>query len=236
MGARFLSRGSCFNVAKRQRPGVSCRWKCQRTQGGLYSPNPQCSEEARRAKYQGVCVLWLVVGSDGVPRNIRVARTLGMGLDEEAIKAVSTWRFEPSRKDSVPVAVQINAQVSFIFDADPKMAALAARADAGDAHASFKVYQAYSEGKKVGRNEEFATQYLEKAAHQGFAEAQFTLAERIENRGNYPVSAYMWYSLAQRGHYRNSEKKLKELAKKMSPDQIGEATRRADSEPSSRCK
>jgi hypothetical protein len=127
-------------------------------------------------------------------------------------------------------------QVSFSLYADPKIAALEARSNAGDAHASFNVYRAYSAGKGVSRNEEFATYYLEKAAHQGFPEVQFTLAERIENRGNDPVSAYMWYSLAQRGHCRNSEKKLTELAKKMSPDQIVEATRRADSEPSSRGK
>ena len=60
----------------------------------VYSPDPVYSAEAQRTKLEGFCVLWLVVGSDGVPRNIRVARTAGMGLDEEAIKAVSTWRFD----------------------------------------------------------------------------------------------------------------------------------------------
>ena len=202
----------------------------------VYSPNPEYTEQARRAKLEGVCVLWLVVGSDGVPRNIWVTRTLGMGLDEEAIKAVRTWRFEPSRKDGSPVAVQINVDVTFRLYNDPKIEALANRSDAGDGHASFKLYQAYSAGKGVGRIEEFATQYLEKAARQGLPEAQFTLAERIENRGNDPVSAYMWYSLAQRGQYKSSGKKLKELAQKMSPEQISEAERRADSEQPSRGK
>ena len=58
-------------------------------------------------------MLWLIVGTDGKPRNIRVQRTLGMGLDEEAIKAVEKWTFEPSRKDGQPVAVQINVEVTF---------------------------------------------------------------------------------------------------------------------------
>jgi protein TonB len=79
----------------------------------IYSPDPEYSEEARKAKYQGTCVLWLVVGPDGRPRDIRVSRTLGLGLDEKAIEAVKTWRFEPAMKDNKPVAVQINVEVSF---------------------------------------------------------------------------------------------------------------------------
>jgi periplasmic protein TonB len=79
----------------------------------IYSPDPEYSEEARKAKYQGTCVLWLVVGPDGRPRDIKVSRTLGLGLDEKAIEAVKTWRFEPAMKDNKPVAVQINVEVSF---------------------------------------------------------------------------------------------------------------------------
>jgi periplasmic protein TonB len=79
----------------------------------VYSPDPEYSEEARKAKYQGTCVLWLIVGPDGRPRDIKVSRTLGLGLDEKAIEAVKTWRFEPAMKDGRPVAVQINVEVSF---------------------------------------------------------------------------------------------------------------------------
>jgi len=78
-----------------------------------YAPDPEYSEEARKAKFQGTCVLWLVVGPDGRPRDIKVARTLGLGLDEKAIEAVKTWKFEPAMKDGKPVAVQINVEVSF---------------------------------------------------------------------------------------------------------------------------
>jgi periplasmic protein TonB len=78
-----------------------------------YTPDPEYSEEARKAKYQGTCVLWLIVGPDGKPRDIKVARTLGLGLDEKAIEAVKQWKFEPAMKDGKPVAVQINVEVSF---------------------------------------------------------------------------------------------------------------------------
>jgi protein TonB len=79
----------------------------------LDTPDPEYSEEARKAKYQGTCVLWLVVGPDGKPRDVKVARALGMGLDEKAIEAVRNWRFEPAMKDGKPVAVQINVEVNF---------------------------------------------------------------------------------------------------------------------------
>ncbi|HZU21801.1 MAG TPA: energy transducer TonB, partial [Terriglobales bacterium] len=80
---------------------------------GIYTPDPEYSEEARKAKYQGVVVLWLIVNPDGRPRDIKVARSLGMGLDQKAIEAVRNWKFEPAKKDGQPVAVQINVEVNF---------------------------------------------------------------------------------------------------------------------------
>src|SRR3954468_12983908 len=79
----------------------------------IYAPEPEFSEEARKAKYQGVCTLSLVVRSDGRPSDIRVLSSLGMGLDEKAIEAVKNWRFEPAMKDGHPVSVQIAVEVDF---------------------------------------------------------------------------------------------------------------------------
>jgi protein TonB len=79
----------------------------------LDTPDPDYSEEARKAKYQGTCVLWLIVDENGNPRDIKVARSLGMGLDQKAIEAVRRWKFEPAMKDGRPVAVQINVEVNF---------------------------------------------------------------------------------------------------------------------------
>jgi TonB family protein len=79
----------------------------------IYDPDPEYSEEARKAKYQGVVVLWVVVGADGSAKDIHVSRSLGMGLDEKAIEAVRRWRFEPGMKDGRPVAVQLNIEVTF---------------------------------------------------------------------------------------------------------------------------
>jgi TonB family protein len=77
------------------------------------APDPDYTEEARRAKKQGTCVLWLIVDSAGHPRDIKVIRGLGFGLDAKALEAVQHWRFQPALKDGRPVDVQISVEVEF---------------------------------------------------------------------------------------------------------------------------
>jgi protein TonB len=77
------------------------------------TPDPEYTEEARTAKTQGTCILWLIVDEKGVPRNVRVVRGLGFGLDAKAIEAVKQWRFQPALKDGHPVNVQISVEVGF---------------------------------------------------------------------------------------------------------------------------
>ena len=80
----------------------------------IYDPDPEFSDEARRAKYQGVCVVSLIVDAQGNPQNVRVVRTLGMGLDEKAIETVQKWKFKPALKDGkTPVPVMITVEVDF---------------------------------------------------------------------------------------------------------------------------
>jgi TonB family protein len=79
----------------------------------IFNPEPSFSDEARKAKAQGIVLLMLVVGKDGHPYNIRVGQSLGMGLDEKAIEAVNRWRFRPATLNGQPVATQIAVQVDF---------------------------------------------------------------------------------------------------------------------------
>lgn len=79
----------------------------------IYAPDPKYTEAAQQCKYQGTVVLWLVVSEQGLPTDIRIARVLGLGLDEEAVAAVSRWKFEPAKRNGEPVAVQINVEVNF---------------------------------------------------------------------------------------------------------------------------
>jgi len=79
----------------------------------ISTPDPEYTEAARNAKTQGTCILWLIVDDQGHPRDIRVVRGLGFGLDEKAIDAVRQWRFAPAQKDGHPVNVQISVEVGF---------------------------------------------------------------------------------------------------------------------------
>lgn len=79
----------------------------------LYRPEPEYSEEARKAKYQGTVVLYVEVDATGKPRNLRVVRSLGLGLDEKALEAVEKWKFRPGYKDGKPVTVAATVEVNF---------------------------------------------------------------------------------------------------------------------------
>ena len=79
----------------------------------IYDPEPEYSEEARHIKYQGTVVLALVVDPQGRARDIHVARSLGMGLDEKAVEAVKNWRFTPGTQNGSPVAMQVDVEVTF---------------------------------------------------------------------------------------------------------------------------
>ncbi|WP_420236377.1 energy transducer TonB [Telmatobacter bradus] len=80
----------------------------------IHSVEAEFSDEARRNKYQGVCVIQIIIDAQGMPQNPRVVRSLGMGLDEKAIEAVKLYRFRPAMKDGkTPVPVLMNIEVNF---------------------------------------------------------------------------------------------------------------------------
>jgi len=79
----------------------------------LYKKEPEYSEEARKAKYQGTVLLYIEVDPSGRATNIKVQRSLGLGLDEKAIEAVKQWKFKPGYKDGKPVTVAATIEVNF---------------------------------------------------------------------------------------------------------------------------
>lgn len=87
--------------------------------GGVSAPKvlsmvePEYSDDARKAKYQGAVLLAVVVDERGVVRDVRVLRPLGLGLDQKAVEAVAQWKFRPGTKDGKPVAVQATIEVNF---------------------------------------------------------------------------------------------------------------------------
>jgi TonB family protein len=79
----------------------------------IFKVEPEYSEEARKAKFQGTVVLFVVVDEKGNPRDLKVIRPLGLGLDQKAIEAVEKWRFKPGMKDGRAVPVQATIEVNF---------------------------------------------------------------------------------------------------------------------------
>ncbi len=79
----------------------------------LYKVDPEFSEEARKAKYQGTVVLAIEVGEDGGAHAFRIIQSLGLGLDEKAIEAVSKWKFKPAMRNGKPVRAPATIQVNF---------------------------------------------------------------------------------------------------------------------------
>jgi len=79
----------------------------------IYAPDPEYTEKARKERQQGTVLIRMVVGSDGLPCDVEVYRSLSADLDESAVNTVKKWKFAPGTKDGEPVAVQIIVEISF---------------------------------------------------------------------------------------------------------------------------
>jgi periplasmic protein TonB len=79
----------------------------------VHSVEPDFTEDARQANFQGNVAIQLIVDAQGNPQDIRVTRHLGMGLEQKAIEAVRQYKFRPAMYQGHPVAVQIVIDVDF---------------------------------------------------------------------------------------------------------------------------
>jgi protein TonB len=79
----------------------------------IFTPDPEFSEEARKAKFSGNVVVSLIVDANGKPRNVHVLRGVGMGLDQKAVEAVQQYKFKPALQNGKAVAVYLNVEVNF---------------------------------------------------------------------------------------------------------------------------
>lgn len=79
----------------------------------IHSVDPEYDKASRKAKVQGIVVLSVLVTENGEPQDLKVVRGLNPALDENAIRAVSRWRFAPATKNGNPVATKVNVEVTF---------------------------------------------------------------------------------------------------------------------------
>jgi TonB family protein len=117
--------GNGRGVGDRQGPGagdgdeVGCCNRIYKPGGGIVAPKlvyqvtPEYSEEARKARYEGTVVLEAVIRKDGSIDVVHLLRSLGFGLDQNAIEAVKRWRFSPATKNGTPVDSVLNVEVRF---------------------------------------------------------------------------------------------------------------------------
>ena len=97
-----------FRRQHRRRP-CTHRRRRQRSRA-LYTPEPEFSEEARKAKVAGNVLVYLQVDTNGRPVNVRVIRGIGLGLDEKALEAVKQYKFKPAMENGKPVRVEMNVE------------------------------------------------------------------------------------------------------------------------------
>jgi protein TonB len=80
----------------------------------IYNPRPNYTEEARKARMEGVLVLQAIIRRDGSVDSFKVIKGLGYGLDEISINTIATkWKFKPGTLKGVPVDVLANIEVTF---------------------------------------------------------------------------------------------------------------------------
>lgn len=80
----------------------------------IRQPEAEYSDQARRDRISGYCLISLIVDAQGMPQNVHIIRSLEPSLDQKAIEAVSKYRFKPARKkDGTPVPVMITVEVAF---------------------------------------------------------------------------------------------------------------------------
>jgi TonB family protein len=85
----------------------------------LYQPEPELSEASRKNAEQGNVNIALVVGSNGLPRDLKVICSSIPASNQNALNAVKEWTFAPATKDGKPVAAAIVVEVEFHLYSGP---------------------------------------------------------------------------------------------------------------------
>lgn len=77
---------------------------------------PSYPLESRRKREQGTVVLMLALGTDGRVADIRLAKSSGYDrLDRAALGAVRHWRWSPTIRDGIAVAVRGIVEIPFVL-------------------------------------------------------------------------------------------------------------------------
>lgn len=87
--------------------------ECATQPRSIYAPDPEYTELARRKKIERTVRLEVTIGEDGQVHDITVVKFSGYDLDEQSVKAVNQWKFEPAVNRGSPVPVRTRVEVGF---------------------------------------------------------------------------------------------------------------------------
>jgi TonB family protein len=184
---------------------------------------PEYSKDARKAKIEGIVVLFVTVQADGTPNDIKVMSPLGYGLDEQAIEAVRQWRFEPALKAGVPVSFFSTIDLVFSLGNRPlprDFETIEKR------RSNYNIGMHYLQGDIVPQNLAKARAEFEKSAVAGYAEARFRLAICYRDglgTEKDPVRALAWMRLAVSKEVPDAAAEAVKIASTLSPSDIDRA-------------
>ena len=74
---------------------------------------PQYTDLARKARIQGVVIMQTIIDKEGNVIDVKLLKSLPMGLGDAAVEAVKQWKYEPAMLNGKPVAVYFNLTVNF---------------------------------------------------------------------------------------------------------------------------
>ena len=142
------------------------------------------------------------------------------------------------RRNGTPILSRLSLNITFkVFGVlTDKYVQLSEKAKNGDPAAEFELANAFFTGRDIPKDESQGLVLLQRAAQDGWAQAQFQMTQRAcgdgHNNENY-VSAYVWYEGARRGGLSESEPKISELESRMTPEQLSDAKKRLEKTASS---
>jgi TonB family protein len=93
----------------------------------LTSFEPDSNDFAQTAGVAGMALYHTVIGADGKPGEIAIARPIGFGLDENAVEAIRKAKFSPAIKNGQPVPVMLDLVVQFRIFSNRTAASAAAQ-------------------------------------------------------------------------------------------------------------
>ena len=139
----------------------------------VYRVEPQFDELAREALFQGTVLIKTIVDAEGRATDPQVVKSVGLGLDEEALAAVRQWKFKPGTKDGQPVPVYAQIEITFrLLDSPVDTSWMAAAASSGIRGDQARLGKAFYWGNGVTQDYAQALNWFQKAASQDDARSE----------------------------------------------------------------